>query len=80
VLAATTKLFEVGGASATARQLGLDRHWRNVRTIASHNPVAQRVRAVGRFELDGTAPAWAPPAAAPSTTAAPAAATVGATS
>lgn len=64
VLAATTKLFEVGGASATARQLGLDRHWRNVRTIASHNPVAQRVRAVGRFELDGTAPAWAPPAAA----------------
>ncbi|MDF2491952.1 MAG: hypothetical protein K0Q58_530 [Microbacterium sp.] len=63
VLAATTKLFEVGGASATARALGLDRHWRNVRTIASHNPVAQRVRAVGRFELDGTAPAWAPPAA-----------------
>ncbi|MCC4909177.1 acyl-CoA dehydrogenase family protein [Microbacterium sp. cx-59] len=63
VLAATTQLFEVGGASATARQLGLDRHWRNVRTIASHNPVAQRVRAVGRFELDGTAPEWAPPAA-----------------
>jgi alkylation response protein AidB-like acyl-CoA dehydrogenase len=71
VLAATTKLFEVGGASATARQLGLDRHWRNVRTIASHNPVAQRVRAVGRFELDGTVPAWAPPAAAVPDAAAP---------
>lgn len=63
VLAATSRLFEVGGASATSRTLGLDRHWRNVRTIASHNPVLQRVRAVGRFELDGTLPAWQAPGA-----------------
>ncbi|QCQ17921.1 acyl-CoA dehydrogenase family protein [Microbacterium sp. RG1] len=63
VLAATSRLFEVGGASATSRTLGLDRHWRNVRTIASHNPVLQRVRAVGRFELDGTPPAWQAPGA-----------------
>jgi alkylation response protein AidB-like acyl-CoA dehydrogenase len=63
VLTATGRLFEVGGASATSRALGLDRHWRNVRTIASHNPVLQRVAAVGRFELDGTRPAWAAPGA-----------------
>ncbi|MEV7692802.1 acyl-CoA dehydrogenase family protein [Microbacterium sp. NPDC089189] len=65
VLAATTRLFEVGGASATGRSLALDRHWRNVRTIASHNPTLQRVRAVGRFELDGTPPEWSAPAASP---------------
>lgn len=64
VLAATSRLFEVGGASATSRERALDRHWRNVRTIASHNPVLQRVAAVGRFELDGTRPAWAAPGAA----------------
>jgi alkylation response protein AidB-like acyl-CoA dehydrogenase len=62
VLDATTRLFEVGGASAVARTAGLDRHWRNVRTIASHNPVAQRVRAVGRYDLTGQSPAWSPPA------------------
>jgi alkylation response protein AidB-like acyl-CoA dehydrogenase len=35
---ATTQLFEIGGASATKREHDLDRHWRNARTIASHNP------------------------------------------
>lgn len=66
-LAATTRLFEVGGASAVARAAGLDRHWRNVRTIASHNPVLQRVRAIGRYELVGERPQWAAPGA-PATT------------
>lgn len=63
-LTSTTRLFEVGGASAVTRAAGLDRHWRNVRTIASHNPVAQRVRAVGAFELTGERPQWAAPGAA----------------
>lgn len=63
VLAATTRLFEVGGASAVSRSHGLDRHWRNVRTIASHNPVAQRTRAIGQFELTGTLPEWQAPGA-----------------
>lgn len=62
VLAATTRLFEVGGASAVSRSAGLDRHWRNVRTIASHNPVAQRTAAIGQFELSGTLPEWSAPA------------------
>jgi alkylation response protein AidB-like acyl-CoA dehydrogenase len=63
VLAATSKLFEVGGASAVSTRHALDRHWRNVRTIASHNPVAQRTAAVGQFELLGTLPDWKAPGA-----------------
>lgn len=61
VLEATTRLFEVGGASAVGRELGLDRHWRNVRTIASHNPVMQRTRALGLHSLTGSLPAWKAP-------------------
>jgi alkylation response protein AidB-like acyl-CoA dehydrogenase len=56
VLDLVTELFEVGGASATAERLRLDRHWRNARTLASHNPVIYRDRAVGQYLLDGTSP------------------------
>ncbi|GAA3293759.1 acyl-CoA dehydrogenase family protein [Dactylosporangium vinaceum] len=59
VLDLVTELFEVGGASATAERLRLDRHWRNARTLASHNPVIYRDRAVGQFLLDGTTPSAA---------------------
>lgn len=63
VLEAATRLFEVGGASALAVDRGLDRHWRNVRTIASHNPVIQRTRALGQHALTGTLPEWKAPGA-----------------
>ena len=63
VLGAATDLFEVGGASAVSRATGLDRHWRNVRTIASHNPAAQRARGIGQFELLGSLPEWSAPGA-----------------
>ncbi len=63
VLDATTRLFEVGGASAVGTGPALDRHWRNVRTIASHNPVIQRTRALGMFELNGELPEWKAPGA-----------------
>lgn len=56
VLDATTRLFEVGGASATSLALQLDRHWRNARTVASHNPLIYRDRAVGDYRLNGTTP------------------------
>lgn len=62
VLDAATRLFEVGGASAVGVGAALDRHWRNVRTVASHNPVLQRVAALGRWELLGTLPEWQAPA------------------
>lgn len=56
VLEATTLLFEVGGASATSDKRRLDRHWRNARTLASHNPATQREAAIGNFHLNDNAP------------------------
>ncbi len=56
VLEAATLLFEVGGASATSVNLALDRHWRNARTIASHNPAILRAQALGDYELNGVVP------------------------
>jgi alkylation response protein AidB-like acyl-CoA dehydrogenase len=53
VLEATTVLFEVGGASATGEARRLDRHWRNARTISSHNPVVYQQRAIGAELLTG---------------------------
>ncbi|MDO8211674.1 acyl-CoA dehydrogenase family protein [Conexibacter sp. CPCC 206217] len=40
-------LFDAGGASATSREQNLDRHWRNARTIASHNTAMYKARAIG---------------------------------
>ena len=58
-LEAATTLFEVGGASATSETRRLDRHWRNARTLASHNPAAQRQRELGDVALNGTR-LWTP--------------------
>ena len=44
---AATRLLELGGASAASRQRNLDRHWRNIRTITLHNPVAYKARVIG---------------------------------
>ncbi len=49
-----SQLFDVAGASATRRAKNLDRHWRNARTLASHNPVSLKARALGEYELHGT--------------------------
>ena len=56
VLQAATLLFEVGGASATSKTRQLDRHWRNARTLASHNPATYRERAIGDYYLNGAMP------------------------
>ncbi len=56
VLGLATELFEVGGASAVTERFHLDRHWRNARTLASHNPVIYRDRIVGDYVLNGTNP------------------------
>ncbi|NVZ20378.1 acyl-CoA dehydrogenase family protein [Pseudomonas costantinii] len=60
VLEATTLLFEVGGASATSESRRFDRHWRNARTLASHNPAIYRERALGNYYLNDVTPnaAW----------------------
>lgn len=56
ILEATTTLFDALGASAAKRGTGLDRHWRNARTIASHNPRVYRDRIVGDYAVNGTPP------------------------
>ncbi|KQO96110.1 acyl-CoA dehydrogenase family protein [Methylorubrum extorquens] len=56
VLEATTVLFDALGASAVKAEHGLDRYWRNARTIASHNPRIYRERSVGAFAVNGTRP------------------------
>lgn len=56
ILQVTTLLFEVGGASATSTERCFDRHWRNARTAASHNPAIYRERAIGDYFLNGTIP------------------------
>lgn len=55
-LAAAERLFDTGGASATARKLNLDRHWRNTRTLASHNPLAYKAYAAGNYAVNGVLP------------------------
>ncbi|WP_338762565.1 acyl-CoA dehydrogenase family protein [Massilia sp. METH4] len=62
VLQASTLLFEVGGASATSEARRLDRHWRNARTAASHNPAILRERMIGDYHLNGTIPPRTPAA------------------
>ncbi|MFJ2980056.1 acyl-CoA dehydrogenase family protein [Curtobacterium sp. NPDC087082] len=60
VLRAASELFEVGGASAADRTRALDRHWRNARVVASHNPAVYKERLVGEYALHGRGPvdAW----------------------
>lgn len=52
-LHAADRLFEAGGASATSRTHNFDRHWRNLRTIFSHNPLLHKARVIGDYELNG---------------------------
>ena len=56
-ISAAERLFDTGGASATARALNLDRHWRNARTIAGHSPLAYKAYAAGDYAVNGTWPA-----------------------
>lgn len=49
-------VFDVGGASACDRQYNLDRHWRNARTVANHNPRQWKAAAVGAWLLKDEPP------------------------
>ena len=48
--------FDVGGASSCDREYNLDRHWRNARTVANHNPRQWKAAVVGAWLLKGEAP------------------------
>ncbi|MBV9357679.1 MAG: acyl-CoA dehydrogenase, partial [Chloroflexi bacterium] len=51
--ATAAKLFDVGGASATQSKYNLDRHWRNARTISTHNPTFLKSSAIGDHIVNG---------------------------
>ncbi|ORA39287.1 acyl-CoA dehydrogenase family protein [Mycobacterium aquaticum] len=55
-LSAAQLLFDVGGGSITDRHLGFDRHWRNARTAANHNPRQWKAAVAGAYHLTGEDP------------------------
>jgi alkylation response protein AidB-like acyl-CoA dehydrogenase len=55
-LRATTGVFDALGASGVSEELLLDRHWRNARTLASHNPRVYKARILGDWLINGKDP------------------------
>jgi SfnB family sulfur acquisition oxidoreductase len=53
---AASEWFELAGASAARRPLGLDRYWRDVRTHTLHDPRRKRVHEVGNYSLNDVFP------------------------
>ncbi|MDQ0757277.1 acyl-CoA dehydrogenase family protein [Arthrobacter sp. B3I4] len=53
---ATSDIFDALAASGTSTKKNLDRHWRNARTAASHNPWVFKARIVGDYAVNGTTP------------------------
>lgn len=58
---AASRLFDTLGASAVRAGTALDRHWRNARTVASHNPWIFKARQLGDHAVNGRTPefVWA---------------------
>lgn len=60
-IAATNKLFELGGTRSTLAAHNFDRHWRNARTHTLHDPVRWKYAILGNYALNGVKPplhAW----------------------
>ena len=53
-----TLLFEGLGASAVLVSAALDRHWRNARTVSSHNPTPFKARILGDYVVNGAEPPY----------------------
>lgn len=58
ILRAATDLFNTLGASGVSVNRVLDRHWRNARTVASHNPLIYKARIIGDWRINGTEPPY----------------------
>lgn len=56
ILGAVTGIFDALGASAANTSSALDRHWRNARTVSSHNPSVFKARIVGAWVVNQTPP------------------------
>ncbi|MEU4921400.1 acyl-CoA dehydrogenase family protein [Streptomyces parvus] len=53
---ATSRIFELTGARATARSSGLDRFWRDARTLTLHDPLVYKAQELGTSFLTGKVP------------------------
>jgi alkylation response protein AidB-like acyl-CoA dehydrogenase len=49
-------LTQVASGSTLSTERGLDRHWRNLKVLASHNPSVYKHQVLGAWELHGTQP------------------------
>ncbi|MGF9660552.1 acyl-CoA dehydrogenase family protein [Arthrobacter crystallopoietes] len=58
---ATSDIFDALSASGTSTKKNFDRHWRNARTAANHNPWVFKARIIGDYAVNGTVPprVWA---------------------
>jgi SfnB family sulfur acquisition oxidoreductase len=56
-LAAASDLFALTGSTSTDAMLGMDRHWRNIRTHSVHDANQWRYAQVGAWRVNGTVPA-----------------------
>ena len=57
-LRAASDLFNALGASAAREAKALDRHWRNARTVATHNPLIYKEKIIGDWLINGTEPPY----------------------
>lgn len=56
VLDICNRIFDNLGASSTSTSWELDRHWRNARTLASHDPAVFKERMLGDWEVNAIPP------------------------
>ncbi|MFJ8251837.1 acyl-CoA dehydrogenase family protein [Streptomyces sp. NPDC094466] len=52
----TSRIFDLTGARATARSSGLDRFWRDARTLTLHDPLVYKAQELGTSLLTGKVP------------------------
>lgn len=55
-LDAAQAVFEMTGARSTSKREGLDRFWRNARTLSAHDPLDASNAVIGRHLLTGELP------------------------
>jgi alkylation response protein AidB-like acyl-CoA dehydrogenase len=60
VLHITSTIFDGMGARATSDQYKFDRYWRNARTISLHDPIAYKLRDIGKWCLSSELPPITP--------------------
>jgi alkylation response protein AidB-like acyl-CoA dehydrogenase len=56
VLDVIDALTQVASGSTLSTERALDRHWRNVKILASHNPSIYKQQVLGGYEVHGTEP------------------------